>query len=63
MENFRDNKEVKSAYRSIYNDVANMRILTKEQLDKLSDLNKDELLKLILAYNDILTSIYEAKLL
>jgi hypothetical protein len=60
MENFRDNKEVKSDYRSIYNDVANMRILSKEQL---SDLNKDELLKLILAYNDILTSIYEAKLL
>ena len=63
MENFKDNKEVKSDYRSIYDDVANMRILSKEQLGKLSVLNKDELLKLIVAYNDILTSIHEAKLL
>ncbi len=47
-------------YYEIYNDIANYRILTKEQLEKLSCLSSLERLNIILTYNKIITILIES---
>lgn len=49
-------------YRELYNDIANYRVLTKEQIKKLDNLTPLEKLDLIKLYNEVMQSITEAGL-
>ena len=46
-----------SNYYELYDDIANYRVLTEEQIKKLESLTPSEILSLLKVYNDVMESL------
>mgnify|MGYP001269395061 CR=1 FL=1 len=57
-----DKNLTKRIFGDIYNDIANYRVLNKEQLENISKLSQEQQIKLIKLYNDIIISLYQGNL-
>ena len=56
-----DKNLTKIIFGDIYNDIANYRVLNKEQLENISKLSQQQQIKLIKLYNDVIISLYQGK--
>lgn len=56
-----DKNLTKRIFGDIYNDIANYRVLNKEQLENISKLSQEQQIKLIKLYNDVIISLYQGK--
>ena len=52
--------EFSKIYYELYDDIANYRVLTEEQIKKLESLTPSERLSLLKVYNDIMKSLKDA---
>ena len=55
--------EFSKIYYELYDDIANYRVLTEEQIEKLESLTPLERLRLLKVYNDIIKSLKDANVL
>ena len=55
--------EFSKIYYELYDDIANYRVLTEEQIKKLESLTPLERLRLLKVYNDIIKSLKDANVL
>ena len=55
--------EFSKTYYELYNDIANYRVLTEEQINKLESLTPLERLKLIIVYNDLMKLLKDANII
>ncbi len=56
-----DKNLTKRIFGDIYNDIANYRVLNKEQLENISKLSQEQQIKLIKLYNDVIITLYQGK--
>ena len=55
--------EFSKNYYELYNDIANYRVLTDEQVEKIEKLTPEERLSLLKVYNDVIKSLKDSNVL
>lgn len=58
-----ENQNNSEFFKQIYNDIANCRTLTSEQLTNLNNLSPEELHEIIKCYNTLIQSLKDANML